>query len=399
MDEIATVIQSALRSVIDARSSVISGVEQNNNYNSTAFSGVEVTWIGTESRFKIENAYTDPCYVYYIDTATDLIQDLGLRGYVDYIPLYASQEWLNYNQNLLSDDIDEVLGLLNTRAQVTIKHVYVTPIIHTFNLTGTIYVNQLYDKDDVMREVNNEIYDKLNDGADFNSPIWKSYLIELIEKFPSIKHADVKIEPDVPLPSTTISSRTTNFYPVHGQYDTVDGDSNYEEIYEEIFKALNNYLGETIFSLSLYSAEQEWRNWITTKRALTADQIYADSNINGITERNFIGITSQGQSGFVKTLYDAIEDVLGISTTNSSTFSGTNYQDTSRFLDLISDIHKDLSYIIRSNMLDVSNNIAPQYTYVDNSLGTKTKTYVRGGYTIGSEIVKMDVTASYEYKT
>ena len=54
-------------------------------------------------------------------------------------------------------------------------------------------------------------------------------------------------------------------------------------------------------------------------------------------------------------------------------------------------IHKDMLKIIRYNMLDTNGNIAPEYDANGN--------HIKGGYSIGNEIVKMKVQLTYEYKS
>ena len=53
-------------------------------------------------------------------------------------------------------------------------------------------------------------------------------------------------------------------------------------------------------------------------------------------------------------------------------------------------IHKDLLKIIRYNMIDTGGNIAPEFDSNQN--------IIKGGYSIGNEIVKMNVQLIYEYK-
>jgi hypothetical protein len=54
----------------------------------------------------------------------------------------------------------------------------------------------------------------------------------------------------------------------------------------------------------------------------------------------------------------------------------------SDFVKVIGQIHKDLSYIIKLNMIDGHGNIEEEYDTNRN--------YVRGGYSLGSEIVKLN---------
>ena len=135
----------------------------------------------------------DICYVTSIsatsNTSAVLHEELGF-GVNDII------KRINVGTNVeISKNITDVIDKLNERGQVTIKHVYVSPIIHNFDITGTIYVNSLYDKSSLKTQVEDAIYEWLDSNADFNVPIYKSNIIEIIEGFEGVKYANIKFEP------------------------------------------------------------------------------------------------------------------------------------------------------------------------------------------------------------
>jgi hypothetical protein len=50
-------------------------------------------------------------------------------------------------------------------------------------------------------------------------------------------------------------------------------------------------------------------------------------------------------------------------------------------------------------MIDSNGNISPEYTISLNNFNTEIKTYLRGGYSIGCEITKFDLSnLNYQYK-
>jgi hypothetical protein len=57
----------------------------------------------------------------------------------------------------------------------------------------------------------------------------------------------------------------------------------------------------------------------------------------------------------------------------------------------MSDIRKDFLNIIGYNMLDTMGNIAPEYN-ANNE-------YIKGGYSLGNEIVKIDSKLVFQYAT
>jgi hypothetical protein len=108
-------------------------------------------------------------------------------------------------------------------------------------------------------------------------------------------------------------------------------------------------------------------------------------NLNLTNERLFL-------MEIIKGIYDSLEGIH--SSTNNEIF----FRDSQDFLTVVSDIHKDLTWLIRQNMIDANGNIAPQYTTSLNQYGVSNKTYLRGGYSIGCEIVKINLTnLSYIY--
>lgn len=87
----------------------------------------------------------------------------------------------------------KVYEKLRSRAQATVKNIYIAPIIHDFKLTGSIYVSNLTDKDSVKDKVETSIYTYLNDNVDFSQKIYKSNIIELIEQYPEVKYANISL--------------------------------------------------------------------------------------------------------------------------------------------------------------------------------------------------------------
>jgi hypothetical protein len=103
-----------------------------------------------------------------------------------------------------------------------------------------------------------------------------------------------------------------------------------------------------------------------------------DNFNNKINERFFF-------SKLAKPIYERVKaEVIG----NNFDNSNAQYYQTSLFLDAISQIHKDLLYIIRMNMLDSEGNIASEYNKITVS-NKELLQLVRGGYSLGNEIVKM----------
>lgn len=403
MNEIANLMETAFRAKLDMRSYVLSGEEQNPNWNKPQFPLLTVLWDSLKKEFTIQTDPSDVCYIDYIDTdATgELATDLGFNNGGD---VYAHSVSININGNLISSKILEVYNYLTQRGQITIRYLYASPLTHSFRLTGTIYVDQLFSVDDLHREVNNAVYQFLDTKTDFNVPIYKSNIIDIIENFDGIDHADVNILPDIPFPVKDPSYRVTFFFPYAAYYTTINKYGvEAEAIYICVFKTLNKYFGRTfatdpgdaIASVMNGEARSIWSTYITVARGYTPDNLqemngtiptepYPDPPypshpyLKKTTERYFLDT-------IVKFMYDTMVTDLGASG------DVTKFQDTSDFITLVSDLHKDLLWTIRCNMIDVNGNIAPQYAITTNTFGLDTKTLERGGYTLGCEIAKLNL--------
>jgi hypothetical protein len=258
------------------------------------------------------------------------------------------------------------------------KYIYVSPIIQSFRATGTVYVNQLFSTDDLKKQANNAVYKFLDDNADFNVPIYKSNITEIIEDLNGISHVDIKFEPDIPYPvlrSVDPSYRSTFYFSVPGLYPPIDDNGG---LYVDIIYSAIDLIIYSYFIIAY--DEPSWRAFIELTRTMTPDEIQSGSvhGIKTMTERYFL-------SNFVKDVYDRLNLNIGIS--NDTV---THFQDTSAFITVMSDIHKDLSWVIRSNMIDSNGNIAPEYTITTNTIGSNTKTLDRGGFSLGGEIAKIN---------
>jgi hypothetical protein len=383
MSNISSLLQSSLRSVMDDRDPLL--VRE-------AFPGITVSWSETERKFDITGNIDDLCFLKSFDSSTQIVQDLGFYNTSgsEIITLESQQVYTTKAGNLLSAKISEVISNLAKKAYPTVKHVYITPAIQSFNLTGTIYINQLYDKEESRRKINNATYVYLSQMADFGKPIYISNLIQLIEDFEDVYYADISLEPAIPQNNT---GRPSFFYPEFGRYSTIDSNKDWTGIYSAVLHALELYLPVHFAAYSYSPSETTaliWYAFVESLKEMTAAEIYADHQLSLFTERFFV-------TTFAKAVYDKIVSYIGSSPAIPG-ISDTKFQDTSLFMNLMSDIHKDVSWAIRNNILDSKKNIAPEFEVQDTEFGTKLKRYIRGGYSIGQELSKIEITASYEYK-
>lgn len=399
MTDIATQMQTALRANLDTRSQIVDAVEQNPNFNLPQFPGITVTWDDDDKKFTIANAVDDACYLnFVVSDGVPIVQDLGMHassGVND--PATANKKGENINGNYVSEKTIQVIDYMTKRGQITMKYLYASPIMQSFRLTGTVYIEQLFSVDDLHREINNAIYKFLDNKTDFNIPVYLSNIIDIIENFEGVDHADVKFLPDIPYPTANPLFKKTFFFPYASYYPTINGDYDTRNtIYFILFDILNSYLlvdftlgTDVIGYVEDGTEEEKWRTFIEMVRGFTPDEIHTykgdpaypeeTAYLSVITERFFL-------TTIVKEIYDSLVTGLG-----PSTDSETMFQDTQDFIDLVSDLHKDLSWIIRCNMIDANGNIAPEYKTTENDFGIDSKELIRGGFTLGCEIPKINL--------
>lgn len=357
-DGIATELQNTLLGITDTRGTSAT----NANYNLPAFSGLSVTWDSDNSRFLINGGKNDNCNISsFLDN--QFSETLGLNK--DSVSISYTD-----TNKVISTNLTNLIATLKKKSQLTVRNVYVSPIIQKFNLTGNIYVNRLADKEDLHRQIKNDIYSWLDTNADFNVPIYISNITEIVEKYPSVLYTNLKLEPFVP----EFPEGQTHF--LNTSYDIRIEKSIYSSekvfIYQTLsqygYTFLNNYLNETTETTTEYTWED-----LAYKKTKTHENI--NFFLRNLSERTFY-------VGFVKVVYDALE--------------GTVFRDSQDFIDVISDIHKDMIYIIRYNMLDSNGNIAPEYT-TELVNGKLQNVYYRGGYSMKNEIVKLNVDTTCLY--
>lgn len=346
-------LQTAIRKVVDAR---VGGKGTSGFENTVVTFSAGTPNTSERSNIIIDGGIDDDLYISAIYDSTN-------GGFFEGVRLTTtkwSSDLFVYSATgdtrEISKGIKDLVDDLDTRSQVTIRNIYITPVIQTMDLSGTVYINQLEDKEDMKRQINNALYKWADENLDFNTPIYYSNVVEVIEQFPGVLYTDMEI-----VPQTVSKPDETNWW--LGLSDPRTSDP-------------------TIY----YS--------IVGNGALT-DYLSAGSERN---ERRFYEV-------FVKGAYDN----LGNSTI------GSEFRDTDTFRDVIADIRKDTLEDIKDSMFETVIDGSPLVTSaggptgeikpVPNYRGNIVQqtddrgNHVRGGYSVGYEIVKINSELVYAYKT
>lgn len=364
-NDIASEIQTKLRTVTDDRLNS----SLNPTYGELFFSAVNVNWDSVNSRFVISGDSTDLGYVQSIEDDVNLVSTLGLDSNL------ASKVSILSVNDLESDKINLVVDELDKRSQITLKNIYMSPILQNFNITGTIYVNKFADKETLHTTIKDNLYEWFDKNIDFNTEVYLSNIVEQIEKYTNVKYANIDIVPNVPTPTGEYF-----FSADDSIFDNVQYAADKSAIVNAFIFSLDDYftVGGNIATDYLTEITTNIYNYNGSNKSLIYDNL---SWFNHITERSFY-------NDFVQLLYNALP--------NYNSKGGTPFRDTQDFIRTVSKIHKDLAYIIRYNMLDTHGNIAEEKRYKTVN-GIETLVKYKGGYTLGSEIPKFNVNTSIQY--
>jgi len=374
-------------------------------------------------------ATASPCYVSFVNTSPNS-EGLGeIIGLVDDDGKGQSfpnkVEWITEAYvGVMNSKIIDVVKDLESRSQTSVKNIYISPIIHVFNLLGSVVIKSLFDIHQVRVDIFNSLYEWFDINIDFNTEIYISNIIEIIEKHPGVSYVDVKIIPkggDNGL-FTDPSSISNQYYVeslingIANKYIAPDSTDTFSDIIDYINHAIYCYLGGFIDctndNIDTYPRIAGFRgfNILDIKTMITESFSY-DIN-NSITERSFYvnfvsplynyfcGLiagqtcdencndytctspTGEYQPNYAKFLGKCITP----NADEDQVYNSYKYKDPltdSDFGKLMQAIHRDLNYLIMTNMLDTHGNIRAEYDDDRN--------FIRGGYTLGSEIVQIEL--------
>lgn len=160
------------------------------------------------------------------------------------------------------EDVGLVYSKLKPRSQATVKNVYISPIIKDLKIAGYVYLNPLADRIKTNAKITDALYEYLNDNADFNIPVYISNLIQLIEEFPEVHHADIKLV-----------SNDTNYVDLESMYITTDAMS--------LSSVSGTY--DSDYISKIYNEQQNVRS-ISNPQIISSKDIYASAISEYISE-------------------------------------------------------------------------------------------------------------------
>ena len=399
-------LQSTLETILGEIKDERSVSTENKNFGKDAFVEAVVECKLREDDTKLEQIVitldkNSPCYIKSIkktanidgdeidEEETEFFNRIGLTD--------GTREIISKprDDKVISNKIIQVVRELDLRSQMVVRNIYMSPTMHTFNLEGNIYINSMFDLEDEQIKIKNDIYEWLDQYSDFNVPVHISNIIDIIENNPGVHHANVRL-----VPNTIYNGVEANIIPL----DSGEGNEFFKGLSDNIVqkyggtpfvKIIDDILREYF---ELFDNDEKHNIFFTFQYTpqLTRYQLP-----KGINVRNFY-------DNFVNNLYETLLNddeldrksqirIIGkdyeLSTENINKIRtdllGNNERDemfiSKDFTTLVERIYKDLLYVMRLNMMDSHGNIEKEY--IDGR-------YIRGGYSLGSEIVRIDLSST-----
>ena len=96
-----------------------------------------------------------------------------------------------------NSDLANIYSSLYSRSMITVKNIYTTPEIRDFQLAGNIYLNPLVDIPGTYSAITDALYNYFNNSINFDSPVYLSDVIDVVQNFPQVNHANLSFQPNI----------------------------------------------------------------------------------------------------------------------------------------------------------------------------------------------------------
>lgn len=155
------------------------------------------------NEFTCVNGETIDDNAYYYGMVTefgyDVVQKDEVKG--NLFNFKGKSSFTIYNNDDYSDELSFVENLsnlitsLDDKAQLTCRHIYVSPIIQTFKVSGNINMRSGVNGDDTLRRMKDRFYQWADDNVDYAIDVYKSNIIDVINSFNEVQATNITLEP------------------------------------------------------------------------------------------------------------------------------------------------------------------------------------------------------------
>ena len=224
----------------------------------------------------------------------------------------------------------------------------------------------------MQKKVNNKVNTFLNENADYNTPIYISNVVEVIESFPDILYADVEFLPQ----ALTTSSDAMIDGPLEG-----DENINTWSTSAAIIDVMNTHLASYVYGVDGTDADpysthlsaasdslnfdiKEWSQIALNEEPWTKDVVtsnVAKFRMHGFNERSFYTV-------LMKNIWVGLEDY--------DTYGP--YRDSNDFRLVMMKLNNEIKHVLRNGMLDNKGNI--------------------NNFSLPVEVAQIEIGATYRYR-
>ena len=284
----------------------------------------------------------------YIEGFDDMNSNTNLMNQA-YFNLYIKTGIVDYMNYIYNDDnaptnVKTFLNQIYKRSQVTVKNIYLPPIVQGFELQGDVIIKPFSDVLQTQTDIQNTLYKQLNSVLQFETPVYVSQITDLINSFDDVKYSNLKLVPIDVNPGTKMTTTSASVISTPANYNA----TNTADIISAANTTLTSYLSTNIAT----SGDLD----INTKNNLIVDddgtttaapnhftQVKIHDRIKNINERSF---------------YDDFAQPFYVATSAYNDTSGNKYNESIDFKLYIDKVNAMMKLSIRNGMLDVDGNIA-----------------------------------------
>ena len=329
---------------------MLSGMGEMYKYQNSTWSHKDILFDTSAYSGNQTGAAGDPSEDYdstFVEGYDDMNSNTNLMNQA-YFDLYIKTGIVNYMSYIYNDtnaptNVKTFLKQIYKRSQVTIKNIYIPPIVQGFELQGDIFIKEFADVAVLQTDIQNTLYKQLNTVLQFETPVYISQITDLINSFEDVKYSNVKLVPidvDDTAKMTTISA------------SIISNSGNYAAgvvtaIETAATLALTNYLSADVTVVTDRDIDIYEVIGVDKTDDGTIDwysQLKTQWRVKGFDERGFY-------DNFAKPLYIA---------TSGTAFNGTDsipYGDSVDFKLFVNKVNMMMKETLRNSMLDENGNI------------------------------------------
>jgi hypothetical protein len=337
------------------------------------------------------------------------------------LPSWLGYDHVNFNAYYTTNDVNlpenkytDKVSICNERMRdknlTTVKTIYVSPIIHNFQILGDINIKDLANVEDTKAKIFSKIYKFLDEENDFSNTLYRSNIIEIIESFPEVINANIRLEP---YNTRTKPSDQKHYFDI----DSFSNNNNTHYIFSAITsKDRERFRNIVLDAITTYIAKYR----LNTTTVGSGDTVPINNELDRITQHSIYNNLILGESLDLSgdNIFEYKHTALSKDVTertflselckpivsNSETqeiMSVNGYPITKHklFFMLLANIHNDFLPIIQYNMLNTQGDIDAEYSeeklYNNGEYHTQK---LRGGYSLSNEIVQVQVNCNVKYK-